>query len=293
MTTLITGLLLTLPVFAQDVPEGLEAGSTPKEVTVSEGQSVEAIAMQWAVLPGEIRSWNGLAADGTVSGGDVLVIWIAPALEEAMGAVEEQPTAGESDPSGAAALAADASESSAMVGFVGFQFGPTVPLSRLGVGAAPRLEVGVALPIWEQRVRLFVAGVYARPLAQGEGKDARLPGGGTWSYTLRQQEWTVALGPLLHLPGALGPVDLEVALAPEVYMLQSTVDGRAGKSAFGTTREQYSRVGIYAAAGGAIDLGPGEAMAHLSFATSGLNGTVTGTANTARLTPMAGYRLVF
>ena len=287
MTPLITGLLLTLMTArAQEVPEGLEAGSTAREITVSEGQTVDTIAMEWAVLPDEIRSWNGLGPSDTVAVGDQLVVWVAPGVQEAEDRSEEAP----------AEAAADAEErvrDDAMLGFVGVQIGPTVPLSPLGVGPAPRLEVGVALPFWDQRIRLFAAGTYARPVAQGGGKDARLPGAGSWSYTLRQQEWTVALGPLLHLPEVLGPVDLEVALAPEVYWLQSTVDGDAGSSSFGTTREQYSRLGFYAAAGGALGLGPGEAMLHLSFASSGLNGVVTGTASTARVTPMGGYRLVF
>ena len=269
-------LFLATPTFAQDLPEGLEEGSAAKNVTVREGETVDSIAAEWAVLPSELRAWNKLGDGEKVKPGEKLVIWVAPSV-----APGTTPKERSESPTGVRP-------------FVGLQFGPTIPLSPLGVAPAPRLELGIELPVWERRIRIFAAGSFARPLAAGDANDDRLPGDGAWTYALRQQEWTVAIGPTLRLPGIVDPFVPEFSLAPELYILQSRVDGAgAGKTAFGESKEQYSRVGIYFAAGGAFELGLGELTVNLSIATSGLNGVVTGESSTARLTPMIGYRLVF
>jgi len=194
-------------------------------------------------------------------------------------------------PEPASSASADRPARDGVAPFIGVQFGPGIPLSTLGVAPAPRLELGIELPVWERRLRLFAAGSFMRPIAMGEGKNAYVSGNGNWSYTLRQQEWTVAVGPMLRLPGA-GAFVPEFALAPDLYLLQSTVDGEAGGAPFDESTEQYTRLGVYAAAGGAVRLGPGELTLNLSLSTSGLNGVVTGTASTMALTPWVGYRLI-
>jgi len=283
--TLVSWMFLAAMAIAQDIPEGLEEGSTAKNVKVEEGQTVDSLAGDYGVLPSEVRAWNDLAEDGELSAGDKIVIWMAPMAVPEEEPEEKEPK--EKKPPG------EQKERSGVSPFVGLQFGPAIPLSPLGVAPAPRLEIGVELPVWERRIRIFAAGSFARPVATGEGKDQRLPGNGGWTYELRQQEWTLAIGPTLRLPGVAGPFIPEFSLAPEIYLLQSKIEGAAGKNDFGLSEEQYTRIGVYIAAGGAFELGPGELTVNISMATSGLNGVVTGKASTAALTPMVGYRFVF
>lgn len=133
---------------------------------------------------------------------------------------------------------------------------------------------------------------YSQHAASGSATNPQVPGG-SWTWDLQQQVLVVAPGISARYPQGLGPVVPELLLAPEVAMLQSTVEGEASGSPFGESTEAYTRVGLFAALAGSMELGPGEAVLSLQLTTSALDGEITGDSTTAALAPTLGYRMVF
>jgi hypothetical protein len=177
--------------------------------------------------------------------------------------------------------------------FAGLHLGPAFALSPLSTSVVPRLEVGVELPWAQRRIRPFLTVAHSRPIHVGTQDDDRVEGG-SWSHDLRQSEWTFALGGWVALlePGT-APAIPEVAIAPEIFLQRSRINGEAGGADFPESREYYGKGGVLLAAGARYPVGPGEAAAHLTWHTSKLDGVVTGDSTAMQLMLTAGYRLVF
>lgn len=174
---------------------------------------------------------------------------------------------------------------------LGLQVGGALTLSPLGAAALPRLELGAELPFADRRFRAVILASWARPVAEGSATDPRVEGE-SWTWSLEQDELGLALAGVVRVPEISTRVVPELTLGPELFLLRSTVDGAAA-APFGEQVEQYARVGVHAALGAALALGPGELNLQLAFSTSRLDGTVTGESTTAALSPMLGYRLIF
>ncbi len=290
MYLLVLGLLLAGSAFAEEPPKPppeVEAGSVQQVYVVKEGDTLRSIADTNAFLVEDLARWNGLKDADKIEVGQQLVMWVAP-REIAVVAPPPPPAP---SPVPVVEPVPEKPRGDGARGFVGVQLGPTIALNPLSPAFLPRLEAGLELPSWDRRLRLFVAGTWSRPIEEGSGDDARVPGE-TWNYRLEQTEITVVGGATVRATG-LGKVVPEFSVGPGVWLHRSVVDGDAGGAAFGESTESYATVGIYASAGVALETGPGELNFQLAFATAGFGGVVTGEAAAAALTPLVGYRLVF
>lgn len=182
-------------------------------------------------------------------------------------------------------------ERSGVAPLVGLQVGGAFSLTPLGAAALPRLELGAELPFADRRFRAVLLSSYALPVAEGGATDARVAGE-EWTWRLEQTELCFALAAAVRVPEISEVVVPEFTLGPDLFLLRSRVTGEAD-APFGESVEQYTRLGLYAAAGAAMALGPGELNLQLAFTTSALNGVVTGKSSTAAISPLLGYRLVF
>lgn len=180
-----------------------------------------------------------------------------------------------------------------MGGFAGVQVGPMLSFNGLGPTVLPRVEAGVTLPAMEGAWRIYASAQGTRAAASGTGSSDQLPGG-TYDWELQQDQLVFGLGPMFRATMIDGPVVPEVAVGPTLALNRSVLNGSADGAPFPEQREQYTRVGIYAAAGVGIALGPGELTLLATLASAGLNGVVTGpSTNSMSLTPTVGYRFVF
>lgn len=272
-------------------PDDVEAGSSLVWYEVKSGDTIEGIANDLGFLPDDLRRWNNLPT-GEPAPGTRLQTWVAPGPEPEP-AVEPEP---EPEPEGKTKRDKSkdgTDEDDKGVGFfAGLSVGPAFSLNPLKPAVSPRLELGLELPPLDRSFRIFVSGQYLRPAAIGSADDARVPGG-NFEYDLRQDELSIAFGPAFRTGMIESKVKPEISIGPNIYMYRSTVNGEAGGAAFPESREQYTRVGIFAAGGIGWELGPGELTVLLSCASSGLNGVVTGEANSLALSPLVGYRFVF
>lgn len=192
-----------------------------------------------------------------------------------------------------AALATPALADDGVGGFAGIQVGPMISLNGLGPTVLPRLEAGVTLPPMDGAWRIYASAQGTRAVGSGTGESDQVPGG-TYEWELMQDQLVFGLGPMFRATMLDGPVVPEAAVGPTLSLNRSIVNGSADGEPFPEQREQYTRVGVYAAAGVAFLVGPGELTLLATLASSGLNGVVTGpSTNSLSLTPTLGYRLVF
>lgn len=175
---------------------------------------------------------------------------------------------------------------------VGVHLGPTIPITALGPTFLPRLEVGIVPGPLDRRLHLFATGTYSQPIARGTVDDPRVPGG-TFDWELRQSEVALGLGASFDLLPRGHRVHPEVALAPQLFILGSKVDGSADSNAFGESTERYVQPGLLAAVGCGYGIGPGRLMARVELATAPLIGQTTGKSTTTAIDPTLGYRFYF
>lgn len=174
----------------------------------------------------------------------------------------------------------------------GLHLGTMLPLNELGVGFHPRLELSAALPVAEGRLRPVLTFAWSQMAASGEGADARV-GTGSYEWALRESVFPLALGLTVRPLKPKVQVQPEITLAPEIVWMSTASTGSADGAEFGVTHEHSAAVGLFAAAGAAIELGPGEAVGAVAFTTVPLQGALTGEEALSALTPTLGYRLWF
>jgi hypothetical protein len=277
---------------ADGPPEGVEAGSVQKVYRVKEGDTLASIAASQGFMPADLTAWNEL--DGEPAAGTDLVLWAAPLVLATESQAQPEPEVVDTPPQPPKEKKDKGTvnaERDGLAFFAGVQVGPAFSLNPLGTAISPRIELGVELPPMDRSWRIFGSVQYLKPLGNGEIADARMPG--TSTYALKQDELSIAFGPQFRLGMLDGKVVPELSVGPNIYMYRSTVNGESGGADFGESSEQFTRVGVYAAGGVGIGLGPGELTALLTLGSSGLGGTVTGEAASAALSPTVGYRVLF
>jgi hypothetical protein len=123
------------------------------------------------------------------------------------------------------------------------------------------LEVGYTLPFIERALAGFVPGAYPQPSAEGHDlRDSRLPGPAT--YAMTQQELMLTLGATyrLHLPTPL--LRPYASVGPRLLLMRTHTKGSAGDEPFGETA---TKLGLYAALGAELYLGPGALLLEFSM----------------------------
>lgn len=166
--------------------------------------------------------------------------------------------------------------------------------SELGAHAVGAIEVGYIMPWLQGRFQVFGAAAYAQPEHSATASDPRLvDAGGTYEFNTIQRELTFDLGVLGRFLPQKSMFNGYVAVGPRLYLLETVTSGEAGGEEFGTNREQSTKIGVYAAAGGEMILGPGRILLQVAFAYSPLAHEITGDISTSALMISAGYRFVF
>lgn len=290
----LLGLWLTVAAWAQEPPPEVEPGSVRKTYVVKPGDTLRTIADDHAFLVDDLARWNDLKSADRIEVGQELVMWVAPlepvaGTPSSVGDPAAPPAEGKEPREPKRDRTTD--ERDGVGFFVGAQVGPSLSLNPLAPAVLPRFEAGVELPGWERRLRIFVAGTWARPVEEATADDPRVAGG-SYDYRLEQTEITGALGLTLRITG-IGRLVPELSAGPAIWHHRSVADGSASGAPFGESTETYTRPGVYASAGVALPLGPGELNGQVAFATTGFGGLVTGDAAAAALTPLVGYRFVF
>ena len=166
--------------------------------------------------------------------------------------------------------------------------------SELGAHFVGTIEAGYVLPYLQGRIQVFGAAGYCQPENSSAATDPRLTAAGTaYEFKTIQRQMTFDLGVL----GRVMPIDSMfngyLAVGPRLYLLQTVTSGSAGGESFGTNREQSTKIGLYAAAGGEMILGPGRIMLQVAFGYSKLGHEITGDVSTGSIMISAGYRFIF
>jgi len=176
---------------------------------------------------------------------------------------------------------------------IGLHVGPNIQgaFSPLKVFVQPRLEIGANLPFLAQRFYIFGTAAYTAPTAEGTVPDTRVPDG-EFSWDLTQTELMFGLGVHFRFLPNGTIANPYLGAGPQIYLLRTRVDGRAGGQEFGTNIEKYTKIGAYAAVGVEISLGPGSLFVQGTFGWARLDRQITGRSNTGSITPSVGYRLM-
>lgn len=167
-----------------------------------------------------------------------------------------------------------------------------------GLGAAfvAELELGYDLPLAlpvARELELFASVGYAGPstTATVPADDARLPGDGSFNYTLTLHELAVTTGVLYRVPIAV--VDwwrLYAAAGLRNVWSATVVSGAAGGEQFGTYTETAFDLGGYGAIGSDFYVGPGAILVELQAAATWPNRFVLRETSTTAVQLAVGYR---
>jgi outer membrane protein W len=163
------------------------------------------------------------------------------------------------------------------------------PFSSLGASYLVDLELGWALPVWQHRLAITVEGAYTAPEANGSGTNAQTTAG-AYTWHLQQRQGLLGLSLILRWP--VGRWTPYVGVGPRMFLLQSEIDGKSGMTAFSTSSEVSTKVGVGAPIGLGVRLGPGDLFLEFAVNWAPIDHSVTGNTNVGSLALTLGYRFV-
>jgi hypothetical protein len=169
---------------------------------------------------------------------------------------------------------------------VGAGFGQ--PFGDLGTSYIPELELGYALPVLDRSLELFVSGAYTAPKAEGTLSDDRLPS--PVKYSLTQQQALVTLGLLYRVPLSTKWFRPYLAAGPRLFAMRTEAKGNGGSQPFGKNEETSTKVGVFAALGGELHVGPGALLLEVSLSWAKVDGYVLRKTSAGALGLSLGYR---
>lgn len=189
--------------------------------------------------------------------------------------------------------------------------GPVAERARTGIVVAPKLGIGFGKvlsdfgnsPVFELELgwvvlpfpdlQIFTSLQYARPRQSGSGTDDRLPGEGTWSYEVLEQQLILTPGLLYRVPLGGDRFRPYVAAGPRFYFDKATITGDTGGEPFGTYVETGTAVGGYGALGGDLFLGPGSLLFEVQLGAASIDRYVLRETTAGSLNLALGYRFFF
>lgn len=173
---------------------------------------------------------------------------------------------------------------------VGPGVGAAIPLRTELSGAAQlSAELGVQLPIWGGRLRPLALLALTNPSYTGQGEDPRLPS--TYTYTLHQRELTAGVGVGVRALKGNYPVNPELIVAPQLYLMRSTLDTTMGSTSLGSSAESSTALGWLVAPGFVVRAGPGELAIRVALSSAPLHGAITGEGSALAVNPALVYRV--
>ena len=162
------------------------------------------------------------------------------------------------------------------------------PFGDLGTSFITELELGYNLPFLQRSFELFLTGAYTQPKAEGTLDDARLPGPA--KYEIKQQQAQLTLGLLYRIPLANRLFRPYLSVGPRLFAMRSEAKGSADGLPFGKNEETSTKLGVFAALGGELMLGPGALLLEVSLSWAKLDGHIFRDTNAGALGIALGYR---
>jgi hypothetical protein len=167
---------------------------------------------------------------------------------------------------------------------LGLEVGGIFPqlFTSLGTHASVGIEVGYRLPFADRKLELMLASAYSPP--------GRTFTDGVYEADVTLKELTVSLGARFRFLDVDGPFNVNAAVGPRMYLLESTSNGSANGEPFAEFVEQSTQFGFFVAVGGEYRLGPGALLLDLDIGYASLPHKITGDESTGNLTATLGYR---
>ena len=156
------------------------------------------------------------------------------------------------------------------------------------------IEAGYRFPALSGRLAAVLAAEYTAPSASGKQTEAftpeRVPGGGSYSWELRQKELVLQPTFFYRLTGLLTRVIPYAGVGPRIYFLESVVRGKAGDQRFQDTPERSMKLGFGVPLGAELELGPGGLFGELLPHWAPLKHRTTGNSHLGGTSLFVGYR---
>lgn len=156
------------------------------------------------------------------------------------------------------------------------------------------IEAGYRFAALGGRLAVVLAAEYTAPSAEGTQSESfvpeRIPGGGTYSWELRQKELVLQPTFFYRLTGLVERLTPYAGIGPRVYFLESVVRGKAGGQSFQDTPERSMKLGFGVPLGAELELGPGGLFGELLPHWAPLQHTTTGDSHLGGTSLFVGYR---
>lgn len=157
------------------------------------------------------------------------------------------------------------------------------------------LELGYVFPVLDQGLGAYLQIEYSAPSTDGHVDETfdreRVPSGG-YDWELLQKELVLSPTFMYRMTFLSDWLTPYVGLGLRVYLLESTVNGKAGDQAIDDTKEQSTTWGLGLPLGAEFELGPGGVTAELLLQWGPLKHTLTGDSHLGGASLFVGYRLL-
>jgi hypothetical protein len=156
------------------------------------------------------------------------------------------------------------------------------------------IEAGYRFGALGGRLAAVLAAEYTAPSATGKQTEAfapeRIPGGGSYSWELRQKELVLQPTFFYRLTGLVERLTPYAGIGPRFYFLESVVRGKAGDQSFQDTPERSMKLGFGVPLGVELELGPGGLFGELLPQWAPMKHTTTGDSHLGGTSLFVGYR---
>ncbi|MBI5548054.1 MAG: hypothetical protein HY901_29590 [Deltaproteobacteria bacterium] len=169
------------------------------------------------------------------------------------------------------------------------KLGGTFPgiFGALSASPAAELEAGYFLG---PRLLVDAAVAYSQPGHEATVADPRVSSG-SYSFSLVQRDLAFFAGSKLLFPIEASDLTPYASAGLRLHLVEQVVDGQAGGSAFGETREQGTSWGASLRGGAGWSLGPGSLVGELELSWAAMERSVSGESDLAALGLSVGYQL--
>jgi hypothetical protein len=174
------------------------------------------------------------------------------------------------------------------------KFGGIASFNGLSPFPTVGIEAGYLFGGTSGQIAAALAAEYTAPSATGSQTETfspeRIPGGGSYSWELRQKELVLQPTFFYRLPDLLPRLTPYAGIGPRFYFLQSVVRGTSGGQAFQDTPERSLKFGFGVPFGTEFTLGPGGLFGELFPQWAPMKHRTTGDSHLGGMSLFVGYR---
>jgi len=174
------------------------------------------------------------------------------------------------------------------------KFGGLASFNGLSPFPTVGIEAGYLFGGTGGHIAAALAAEYTAPSATGSQTETfspeRIPGGGSYSWELRQKELVLQPTFFYRLPELVPRLTPYAGIGPRFYFLESVVRGKSGGIAFQDTPERSLKFGFGVPLGAELALGPGGLFGELFPQWAPMKHTTTGDSHLGGMSLFVGYR---